>query len=740
MSIQGLNLSVNGMMVSQSGLRITNNNIANANTDNYTRKLINQDNQVVQDFTGLKGIPTSVTVETIARAKDQFLEVQYGNNITQLGFFKRVAVVADQITQILGTPSDQVINERLKTFFSAANDLSSDPTNSTFKRSFIDASSGLANSINIVDTSFKKISEGVNSPIKGELRQTVDILNQKLIKLSASQKQINILRANDIDVTSLEDQRDVLIRELREISDFDFKTNLRGDLYEVRMPTFLSPNEEAKIEGTVFFNDPDTPIIPAITNGNRELSLSINDGNANITNFTVNLPENATPREAVESINLHFRAFGGLGSVASINNEGLVTLETRLVENHAINSTTSVSILGPSPAAASLGLPAAPTTSNGKNPLNIVLMDTTGLKYPVDIDFGNDDIQDGVHATQLFLKDSNGVKYGTIDIRRGDLGAQLFTLEKAVPDARRELSTFAVNLKNTINNLLNVGTTINNTPGRDLFIGNSAGNFAVNPAIVSDPSQLAVGEVKDAGGIAVSENTIISKVAELYNGNSALLNHKRETDKLFIKSSDPNTKFSVLPINPATIYQIKVKGIANDGANTYNAGTNGLGLNSLVQVQFYDESYNPIGAANNLNGPGLPSTESNWNGTPPAGAAFIGINMNGGAFGDNDLTNNYGHFEVEIIPNSSVTDTNRSLQVAYSELVSRLNENQFNANISASTYEGIIDAIVLQRRTFEEVSLEEEAANLIRYQKAFSANARAFNAIDQSIQDIFTFI
>lgn len=740
MSIQGLNLSVNGMMVSQSGLRITGNNIANVNTDNYTRKLINQENKVIQDFTGVKRIPTSVTVETIARAKDQFLEVQYGNNITQLGFFKRVAIVTDQITQILGTPSDQVINERLKTFFSAANDLSSEPTNSTFRRSFIDAASGLANSINIVDTSLKKISEGVNSPIKGELRKTVDILNQKLVKLSASQRQINILRANDIDVTSLEDQRDILIRELREMSDFDFRTNLQGDLYEVRMPTYLSPNEEAKVEATVSFNDLDSPIVPAITNGNRVLTLSVNDGNANVTNFTVNLPENATPREAVESINQHFRAYGGLGSMASIDNAGRIVFETRLIENHAINSTTSISILGPSPATASLGLPVAPTTVNGKNPLNLVLMDSSGLKYPVDIDFGNDDVQDGVHPTQLFLKDNNGVRFGTVDIRRGDLGAQLFTLEKAVPDARRELSTFAINFKNTINNLLSVGTTTKNTPGLDLFVGNSAENFAVNPLVVNDPSQLAVGEVKDAGGITVSDNTIVAKVADLFNGNSAVLNHKREADKLYIKASDPATNFSVLPVNPSNIYQIKVKGTINDGANTYNAGANNLGGDSLTQVQFYDESYNPIGPVNNLSGPGLPNTEANWNGTPPAGAAFIGINMNGASFDDNNLANNYGHFEIEIIPNSASTDTSRSLQIAYSEMVSRLNENHFNADVSSSTYQGIIDAIDLQRSTFEEVSLEEEAANLIRYQKAFSANARAFSAINQSLEDVFTFI
>ena len=38
------------------------------------------------------------------------------------------------------------------------------------------------------------------------------------------------------------------------------------------------------------------------------------------------------------------------------------------------------------------------------------------------------------------------------------------------------------------------------------------------------------------------------------------------------------------------------------------------------------------------------------------------------------------------------------------------------------------------------VNMEDEAANLLMFQKAFGANSRAFSAINQSIEDIFTFI
>lgn len=68
MGIQGLSHNVLGMQVSQAGLRVTNHNIANSATDNYSRKLLLQNTATTQDVT-LKKIATGVKVEDVMRAK-----------------------------------------------------------------------------------------------------------------------------------------------------------------------------------------------------------------------------------------------------------------------------------------------------------------------------------------------------------------------------------------------------------------------------------------------------------------------------------------------------------------------------------------------------------------------------------------------------------------------------------------------------------------------------------------------
>lgn len=900
MSIQGLNLSTKGMLISQSGLRVTSNNIANVNTENYTKKRIVQDNLIAKNFTGVKKLATDIDLDRIERVKNQFFEVQYANNISQLGFFERITDISEQVNKVLGTASEQLINERLKSFFKSANALASSPTDLTYRRVFIDSAVGLTNSFNLVDDNLAKISDGIYSQANGELKKSISLLNRKLNQLSVSQRQINSLRVSNIDVSSFEDKRDVLVREIREISDLNIKTGLNGDVLEVNALSYSSPNEEPIIRSNIQFSDINQAIVPAISSGNRVLNLSVNDGNTNINTFTVNLPENANPRQAVESINEHFRANGGKGTIASINNDGQITFSTKLVRTSSLNASTSISILNPSPASASLGFLSIPTTATGKSPLKTVLMDPVGVKYTLDLELGNDRVQDGVNPTRVILKDAKNTKYGIIDIKKGDIGAQIEAIEETVPNARQKLNSLAMNIKDIVNGLISVGSLEDNLTGPDLFTGNSAEDFGVNMTLVKNINELVVGEYKDAiqsgiinlnqysidpynglpnqdisgtatvsadgttltldgnnwkkieypytitpntilefdfssnnqreihaigfdndftynpaetfelygyhtgGGriinpsftytgagatqsiripvgayytgamdrlffindddllssansqysnikvfestslkpssLTAGENTIISKIAELFNGNSALLSPEREVEQLYLKSSDNQTKFSRLPINPNTSYQINIKGLIKSHEQNYNAGTNALGGDSLVQVQFYDESYNPIGTPQNLSGAEAPNQEANWSGLPPANAAFIGVSMNSVSFSKNFLTDNSGHFQIEVIPSTAKSTKNKNLQRAYSELVLGLNNDYFNAEINSESYNSVIQSINAQIASMEGVSLEEEAANLIRYQRTFSANARAFSAIDQSLEDIFRFL
>ena len=52
------------------------------------------------------------------------------------------------------------------------------------------------------------------------------------------------------------------------------------------------------------------------------------------------------------------------------------------------------------------------------------------------------------------------------------------------------------------------------------------------------------------------------------------------------------------------------------------------------------------------------------------------------------------------------------------------------------TSETLEEAIDNQRKSISGVSLEEEAANLLVFQNAFSANARAFSTMNQILDEV----
>ena len=143
------------------------------------------------------------------------------------------------------------------------------------------------------------------------------------------------------------------------------------------------------------------------------------------------------------------------------------------------------------------------------------LVDTGGVNYILDIDYGNDKITDGVLASKLILK-QNGIKQGTIEVKGGILGAQFKAINESIPKAKEELSIIAMGLKNTINSLLKAGTTLDGNPGQDLFSGSNAGNISLAKNMLNNTTLLAVGELKNSGVESLLAKIALSIKSRIY--------------------------------------------------------------------------------------------------------------------------------------------------------------------------------------------------------------------------------
>ena len=735
MSFQGLFISLSGMQASQTGLNITNQNIANTNTENYSRKLVNQ-NDANTLYIAQKDIPSGVYVEEITRAKNFFLDLQYRNHVSDSNYYGELSEVSSNLNDLLGTPGNITINEKLQDFFVAANDLSANPELPTLKTTFVNAARALTDSFNTLDESMAKVKEDIDTMPNGILNSAVQDLNTMLDSVSNVQKQINLLKAIGRDATSLQDQRDALLDDLNGLIDLQIELGQDGEFYQVRAdlyPTTVPNPPEAEVVGNIAFTNPDTNI-GAIAPGNNTLDLSINDGVNPTMNFVVNFEDNSSAREVVERINQTFKNQGGVGSIASLDEDNQIFLSNRLIEGSVINTTSEITINAGSTAAATLGL-AAPQTVNGVSPINVILLDSSGKTYDIEVDPGNG--TSDPHPAKLMLFDQNGVEAGTIVTTTGKITGLIDSTNQRVPQMRKELSDFAMAIKDTVNGLFRIGNQLDGSPGVDLFTGNSAGDFAVANNILNDNSLIALGETT-VSGIGSGDNTIINRLAELFFKDTAVISDTKQAEKLFLRA-DSNTRIqSSLALIPGENITVDFNGLIDDGGTLMNAGNNGIGADGMVRIEFVNAAGAVVSTQFPNSGNPPPNDKVSWSGAVPAGTAFLRFSSNAGNaannFNDNDLTDNFGHFSIDIYQNAAGVSQNLNTKMA--KTIGSLGQIASIDIENRDTSNTLREAIDNQRKSISGVSLEEEAANLLVYQNAFSANARAFSSMNSILDEI----
>jgi flagellar hook-associated protein FlgK len=495
------------------------------------------------------------------------------------------------------------------------------------------------------------------------------------------------------------------------------------------------PNPDARVTGTVSFPDADNPILPALTEGvNNTLVLEVNNGNGDVVGpFTVNFETGSSPREIVERINQTFKNVGGQGTIASLDQNNRLVLDTTHVNNSVNNPANEIDIDGASTALGNLGLVAGSTFGTVSE--DIVLLDVKGVHYRFEAETNDSTV--GSTPSRLKLVDlETEVETGTYKPTTGTIASLIDASDRLIPEMRAEISDFAVSIKESVNRVLNLGQTAGGTAGDDLFIGTHAGNFDVNPLLTDNSSTLATGLTGAAG-----DGSVAKEIAELFFDDQAVVSGTKQAEKVYLQSNTAVPTRSNLAIVPNDDLTVTFSGLISNNGTTMNAGGNNgiVPGQSLVQVQFQDEAGVAVGAPIQITGAEPPNDFVSVNippGAIPPGAAFLTFEMNP-AF-DADFTDNEGHFGISVYQNFA--GVSESLNSKMASVVGEFGQiaNTHRQNLSSSR--NLTDAIDGQRQAVSGVSLEEEAANLIMYQNAFSANARVFNTINQMFDDLLNMI
>jgi len=212
----GLHIGQTGLYAYQSALDTTAHNIANTETEGYTRQVMNQQAGKALRVNSSYGMAGSgVDVTGVAQLRDEYYDLKYWKNNTMFGEYNNKSYYMSEVESYF----NEVSVDGFTTTFNSMNDslqeLSKNPSSLTVRTQVINYAESLTQYFNSLSESLKSTQAECNF----EIRNKVDQINSTAQQVAALTKQINTLEVNGGSANDLRDQRALLIDELSEITD-----------------------------------------------------------------------------------------------------------------------------------------------------------------------------------------------------------------------------------------------------------------------------------------------------------------------------------------------------------------------------------------------------------------------------------------------------------------------------------------------------------------------------------------
>ncbi|MDD9950736.1 MAG: flagellar hook-associated protein FlgK [Zetaproteobacteria bacterium] len=219
-----LNIGSESLFANRQGIDTTAHNIANAQTEGYSRQRVEITQRKPLDRHGII-IGNGVYVGNIQRSHNRLLEKQLNMAQTDKGDSETRLETLQKIGSIFSPEIDRNISAALQKFFSAWQDLSKYPEEVTVRTQLKEQAENLADTFQSVDSDLKEQRHAINE----EIHQTVDKITNRVQSIAHLNKQIREMEVGvSNESNDLRDQRDRNLRELSEMIDIHYYVDKDG--------------------------------------------------------------------------------------------------------------------------------------------------------------------------------------------------------------------------------------------------------------------------------------------------------------------------------------------------------------------------------------------------------------------------------------------------------------------------------------------------------------------------------
>ncbi len=224
----GLNTALSGLFANQRSLGIVSHNIANANTEGYSRQVMNTkayQPQVLPGGLGTLGVGVDVTA--VKQVRDSYLDFKYRVESSVKGEWDARSSVLTELEGIFNEPSDSSIAELMDQYYESLQSLQKNPENLTARTLVRQNTIALSEGTRRISTMLKDLQADLNFQFKSAVGE-VNSLADQIAKLNETiyKSELEGGVANDT-----RDQRNVLVDKLSELVNVDYYEDEQNRFY-----------------------------------------------------------------------------------------------------------------------------------------------------------------------------------------------------------------------------------------------------------------------------------------------------------------------------------------------------------------------------------------------------------------------------------------------------------------------------------------------------------------------------
>jgi flagellar hook-associated protein 1 len=207
-----MNTTLSALQTQQAAIALTSSNIANVNTDGYTRQSV----VILASSSG--------TTASSKRVYDTFLTNQLRSANQALGEYTAKAKYLDSVEVVFDESEGSGLSEAMSDFWSAWQDLVGNPSGSSERSVLASSADALADLFNSMNSDLSDIRGGVDD----DVLSTVDAVNKDVEQIAALNQNIAQALAAGQDTSTYQDSLDVLVSDLSTLVDIRTHTNDSG--------------------------------------------------------------------------------------------------------------------------------------------------------------------------------------------------------------------------------------------------------------------------------------------------------------------------------------------------------------------------------------------------------------------------------------------------------------------------------------------------------------------------------